>query len=78
MQHATGVLRLLNNVFTVAVRRAYPNVTVKSFVKHTEHPRFGDYQYSAAMAIASVSFEFNSCCVEVVGIFLFNLLSIVY
>ena len=56
MQHATGVLRLLNNVFTVAVRRAYPNVTVKSFVKHTEHPRFGDYQYSAAMAIASVSF----------------------
>ena len=65
MQHATGVLRLLNNVFTVAVRRAYPNVTVKSLVKHTEHPRFGDYQCSAAMAIASVSY--NSCHTEITG-----------
>ena len=55
MQHATGVLRLLNNVFTVAVHRAYPNVVTTSLVKHTEHPRFGDYQCSAAMAIASVS-----------------------
>ena len=55
MQHSTGVLRLLNNVFSLAVRRAYPSVTVTNLVKHTEHPRFGDYQCSAAMAIASVS-----------------------
>ena len=58
MQHATGVLRLLNNVFAVAVRRAYPNVMITNLVKHTEHPRFGDYQCSAAMAIASVSLFF--------------------
>ena len=62
MQHATGVLRLLNNVFAVAVRKAYPNVTMTSLVKHTEHPRFGDYQCSAAMAIASVSFLIVTFC----------------
>lgn len=55
MQHATGVLRLLNNVFSLAVRRAYPTVAVSNLVKRTEHPRFGDYQCSAAMTIASVS-----------------------
>jgi len=55
MQNATSVLTLLNNAFTMAIRRAYPATAVTNIVKHTDQPRFGDYQCSASMAIASVS-----------------------
>ena len=55
MKGLVNVQRVLNALFTTAVRRSYPFVTKTDNLVHSSNQhKFGDYQFMAAMQIAQV------------------------
>ena len=63
MKGLVNVQRVLNALFTTAVRRSYPFVNKMDNLVHSSNQhKFGDYQFMAAMQIAQVCVCVCVCC----------------
>ncbi|XP_058053953.1 probable arginine--tRNA ligase, cytoplasmic [Anopheles bellator] len=51
LPQGNSIIEQLQGLFTVAIRKAYPSVTVTTVITNCNVPKFGDYQFNSAMHI---------------------------
>lgn len=54
MKYMTNILRVVNGVFTFAIRSLYPGISELKATTQYSGSKFGDYKCMAAMPIAQV------------------------